>query len=168
MELNRLLKTYYQSDQALEKTIYNEFTHYCLDNILGIEATLSLNEELSTIALMTTAHNGRPTMIGEVQATPVEFNMFFQILESFPHACTYDILHAAYNNREVNAEKVKLAREFLMNAEENKIWDGEVRPLRGAISRLRIKNRKMGIEIAAVLKTGYTIMKYQKYMYLSQ
>jgi hypothetical protein len=158
---------YHFQQDFLERFEHDEFQHFILDRVLETDSTLSLNTKLLTVSLLCVADNGRPMMCKEIQATFTEFNMLLQILESYPHPATYDILHAAYNNKEVNSATILTSREFLLNAEENRIWDAEVRPMRGSLSRLRLKMRTMNIEIASILKTGYTIMKFQKHQYLS-
>jgi hypothetical protein len=43
-------------------------------------------------------------------------------------------------------------------AQENGVWDQEMRPIRCALSRARLKMRTFGIDISSILATGYILM----------
>jgi len=58
----------------------------------------------------------------------------------------------------VNDANTVQARIHLEEAQEEGIWEQEMRAVRCALSRARLKIRSFGIDISSILATGYILM----------
>ncbi|MBO0792593.1 MAG: hypothetical protein J2P36_16820, partial [Ktedonobacteraceae bacterium] len=76
----------------------------------------------------------------------------------FPYYCPYEVMYASFYNGKVSDKVVERCRRRLLEAQEEGIWDQEMRPVRGALSRARLKLRPFGIDISSILSTGYILM----------
>jgi hypothetical protein len=57
----------------------------------------------------------------------------------------------------VTEATIEHCRQYLQEAQQEGIWDQEMRPMRNVLSRARLKLRSFGIEISAIVETGYML-----------
>jgi hypothetical protein len=59
----------------------------------------------------------------------------------------------------VTETTVARCRELLEEAQEEGVWDQEMRPVRNVLSRARLKMHSFGIDIISVHETGYMLKR---------
>lgn len=135
-----------------------EILHFSLQGLLPVEHTLALNTILGTLSLIAVEHD-RPRMIKEQQFSSSEIFVLMPLFESYPYYCPYEVLLASFTYGKVTEITIERCRQHLQEAQQEGIWDQEMRPVRNVLSRTRFKTRAFGIEISAILETGY-ILRY--------
>ena len=91
------------------------------------------------------------------QFTAGEMSVLMPLLEAFPYYCPYEVLLASFQYGNVTEATDERCRQHLQEAQEEGIWDQEMRPMRNVLSRARLKLRSLGIEISTILETGYIL-----------
>ena len=97
-------------------------------------------------------------MVMEQQFTTSEICVLMPLLEAYPYYCPYEVLLASFSNGRVTEVTVARCRQRLQEAQEEGVWDQEMRPVRNILSRTRLKTRTFGIEISSILETGYILL----------
>ena len=134
-----------------------EILHFSLQGLLPVGHTLALNPSLGTLSHIVMNHD-RPQMIMEQQFSNSEISVLLPLLESYPYFCPYDVLLASFTYGKVTDAAIERCRQHLQEAQEEGVWDQEMRPMRNVLSRTRFKTRTFGIEISSILETGYILM----------
>ncbi|WP_246046264.1 hypothetical protein [Thermosporothrix hazakensis] len=134
-----------------------EVLHFSLQGLLPTGHTLALNTTLGTLSHLAIMHD-RPHMLMEQQFTTSEICVLLPLLESYPYYCPYEVLLASFTTGRVTEAAIERCRQRLQEAQEEGVWDQEMRPVRNVLSRTRIKTRTFGIEISSILETGYILM----------
>ena len=136
-----------------------EILHYAMPELLPAGHTLALNVLLGTLSLIANdSHLPYPRMVAEQQFTSSELSLLLPLLNSHPHYCPYEVLLASFNHRKITEATIERCRQRLQEAQDEGVWDQEMRPVRNVLSRTRIKMRSFGVEIASILETGYVLM----------
>jgi len=135
-----------------------EVLHFSLDGLLPSGHTLALNTTLGTLSQLF-CNDDRPQMLAEQQFTTSEIYVLMPLLESYPYYCPYETLLASYNHGKVTEATVTRCRELLQAAQEEGVWDQEMRPVRNILSRTRLKIHNFGIDISSVHETGYMLKR---------
>ena len=130
--------------------------HFSMQGSLPEGDLLALNTTLGTLSYLTMQDN-LPTLIGQQQFTNNEMSVLLPLLDNHPYYCPYEVLYASFYNGTVNEKTIALSREQLDEALATGIWDQQMRPIRNVLSRTRLKTRMMGIDILAILETGYIL-----------
>jgi len=134
-----------------------EILHFSLQDALPPGHILALNTKFGTLSYL--SYDGdRLLMIMQEQFTSTEMSVLLPLLEMFPYYCPYEVLYASFYNGRVTDEAVARSRDHLDQAIEDGLWDPEMRPIRDALSRTRLKLRHFGIDISSILATGYILM----------
>lgn len=150
----RKSKTLDYPSQANEKIL-----HFSLQDALPAGHSLALNLAFGTLSYLVCEDSCTPRLVRQEQFTHTEMAVLLPLLELFPYYCPYEVLYASfYGNGKVNEDGTALARIHLQEAQEDGIWDQEMRPVRCALSRTRLKIRSFGIDISSILATGYILM----------
>jgi hypothetical protein len=132
--------------------------HFSLQDSLPAGHTLALNTTFGTVSYLVTEGN-IPRLVRQEQLTNTEMSVLMPLLELFPYYCPYEVLYASfYGSGKVTDSNVARARERLQEAQEAGTWDQEMRPVRCALSRTRLKMRSFGVDISSILATGYILM----------
>jgi hypothetical protein len=139
------------------KETAEEVLHFSLQGLLPIGHTLALNTTLGTLSHLVVKQE-RPHMVMEQQFTTGEICVLMPLLEAYPYYCPYEVLLASFSSGRVTELTVARCRQRLQEAQEAGVWDQEMRPVRNVLSRTRFKTRSLGIEISAILETGYILM----------
>ena len=138
----------------------DDILHFSLDNLLPEGHTLALNLSLGTLSLIANSRdNFYPYLLAEQQFTASELCVLVPLLKQYPHYCPYEVLLASFNNGNTNEATVERSRNRLFEAQQEGIWDQEMRPVRNVLSRARLKMRSFNIEISSILETGYVLMR---------
>ena len=130
--------------------------HFSMQGSLPEGDLLALNTTLGTLSYLT-MQDSLPTLIGQQQFTNNEMSVLLPLLDNHPYYCPYEVLYASFYNGTVNEKTIALSREQLDEAMATGIWDQQMRPIRNVLSRTRLKTRMMGIDILAILETGYIL-----------
>ncbi|QBD78942.1 hypothetical protein EPA93_24345 [Ktedonosporobacter rubrisoli] len=131
--------------------------HFSLQGALPEGHTLAVNIPFGTCSYLA-SDNGRPLLLMQEQFTGSEMSVLLPLLESFPYYCPYEVMFARFYNGNVSERVVERCRRHLQEAQEAGLWDQEMRPVRSALSRTRIKLRPFGIDVSSILATGYILM----------
>ncbi|MBO0781433.1 MAG: hypothetical protein J2P37_21650 [Ktedonobacteraceae bacterium] len=131
--------------------------HFSLQGALPEGHTLALNTTFGALSYMACEDNRARLMMQE-QFTSTEMSVLLPLLDMFPYYCPYEVMYASFYNGKVSDKVVERCRRRLLEAQEEGIWDQEMRPVRGALSRARLKLRPFGIDISSILSTGYILM----------
>ena len=136
-----------------------EILHYTMEELLPAGHTLAMNILLGTLSLIANNSNlPYPRLVAEQQFTMSELSLLLPLLNSHPHYCPYEVLLASFNHRLITETTIERYRKRLQEAQDEGVWDQEMRPVRNVLSRTRIKMRSFGVEIASILETGYVLM----------
>jgi hypothetical protein len=131
--------------------------HFSLQEALPSTHTLALNLAFGTLSYISCVAD-RPLLLMQEQFTNGELSVLMPLLEAFPYYCPYEIMFAHFYNGKVNDKTIARCREHLQEAAAEGLWDQEMRPVRSALSRARLKLRPFGIDISSILATGYLLM----------
>ncbi len=107
-------------------------THYPLDGLLPPGHSLAFHRGLGTLAHLTVQQD-RAVVLGEQQFTEAEITLLVPLLDHYPH---------------------------LQAALEHGGWEEEMRPVRNAISRTRLKLNRMGLDVPGVLHLGSILVAH--------
>lgn len=135
----------------------HEIMHFSLQDALPAGHILALNTKFGTLSYLSYDGN-RLQMIVQEQFTSTEMSVLLPLLEMFPYYCPYEVLYASFYNGRVSDEVVEQSRQRLNEVMENGMWDQEMRAVRDALSRARLKLRSFGIDVSSILATGYILM----------
>lgn len=136
----------------------DKILHFSLQDSLPNGHTLALNTSFGTVSYLVNEGN-IPRLVRQEQFTNTEMNVLMPLLELFPYYCPYEILYASfYGSGKVTDANIARARTRLQEAQEAGVWDQEMRPVRCALSRTRLKMRSFGVDISSILATGYILM----------
>jgi hypothetical protein len=144
-------------DNQLCKPDNGEMLYFSLEGTLPAGNTLVLNTRLGTLSYLSRGID-RPRLEMQQQFTSSESSLLRPLLELYPHYCPYEVMFASFYNGTITDEMVEQYRQRLYEALEADIWDQQLRPIRNALSRARIKLRPFGIDISSILETGYILM----------
>jgi hypothetical protein len=133
-----------------------DILHFSL-GILPEGHTLAVNPTLGTLSYIIN-DGDYPRLVMQQQFTSGEMSVLLPLLEAFPYYCPYETLLANFQYGHVTEATVERCREQLQEAQEEGIWDQEMRPMRNVLSRTRLKLRSFGIEISTIVETGYILM----------
>ncbi|HTK07142.1 MAG TPA: hypothetical protein VL485_08235 [Ktedonobacteraceae bacterium] len=131
--------------------------HFSLQEALPSTHTLALNLAFGTLSYISCVAD-RPLLLMQEQFTNGEMSVLLPLLEAFPYYCPYEIMFAHFYNGKVSDKIIARSRQHLQAAAEEGLWDQEMRPVRSALSRTRLKLRPFGIDISSILATGYLLM----------
>jgi hypothetical protein len=135
----------------------DEILHFSLQDALPSGHILALNTKFGTLSYLT-YEGDRLQMMVQEQFTGTEMSVLLPLLEMFPYYCPYEVLYASFYNGRASEESVENSRKRLNEAMKNGMWDQEMRAVRDALSRTRLKLRSFGIDISSILATGYILM----------
>jgi hypothetical protein len=142
-----------------------DILHFSLSDLLPAGHTLALNTTLGTLSQLF-CENDMARLLSEQQFTTSEIYVLMPILESYPHYCAYETLLASYSHGKVTEATVDRCRKLLEEAQEEGIWDQEMRPVRNVLSRARIKLHNFGLDIISVHETGYMLKRMTTRRYI--
>ena len=131
--------------------------YFSLEGTLPADHTLVLNTRLGTLSYLSRGLD-RPRLVVQQQFTNSELSLLLPLLELFPDYCPYEVMFANFYNGTITDETVGHCRQLLYRALEEGVWDQQLRPLRNVLSRTRFKLRPFGIDISAILETGYILL----------
>jgi hypothetical protein len=136
-----------------------EILYYTIPELLPVGHTLALNVLLGTLLLMANdATLPYPRLVAEQQFTMSELSLLLPLLNSHPHYCPYEVLIASFDYRTITETTIERSRKRLQDAQDEGVWDHEMRPVRNVLSRTRLKMRSFRVEINSILETGYCLM----------
>jgi hypothetical protein len=134
-----------------------EILHFAPSGLLAPEQALAFNTTLGTLSLLGW-QNDRPRLIVEEQFTPSEISVLVPLLRAYPSYCPYELILASYEAGRLTEETISRYRARLLEAlQQPGGWDEMMRPVRGVLSRARLKLRSFGLVIASVSETGYML-----------
>jgi len=132
--------------------------HFSLEGLLPKGEMLAVNRELGVASILT--YDGQnPQIRAEQYFSPTEMSMLLPLLSSYPEYCPNELLLASFSGR-ITEEEVHLARQRLLRARERGEWDMMMRPMRNALSRVRMKLNTLGIDVRSIFETGYLLRPY--------
>lgn len=130
--------------------------HFSLSG--GLEdKVLALHLDLGSLSLIG-RQDGYPVLLAQQMLTAGELPVTLALLETFPDYCPNEAAYAAYTRGNTAESTVKRAKAHLDRAEAEGIWEGEMRGVRGTISRLRVKLAVLGISVRSISGTGYLLL----------
>jgi hypothetical protein len=154
-------KVYLRKSKTLEypSRANEKILHFSLQDALPPGHSLALNLAFGTLSYLVCEDSSTPRLIRQEQFTHTEMSVLLPLLELFPYYCPYEALYASfYSDGKVDETTTTQARIHLEDAQETGIWDQEMRSVRCALSRARLKIRSFGIDISSILATGYILM----------
>jgi hypothetical protein len=154
-------KVYLRKSKTLDypSRANDKIRHFTLQHSLPEGHSLALNLAFGTLSYLVCENSRLPRLARQEQFSHTEKSVIIPLLEQFPYYCPYEVLYASfYGDGKTTEENIALARKHLEDAQENGVWDQEMRPIRCALSRARLKMRTFGIDISSILATGYILM----------
>jgi hypothetical protein len=133
-----------------------DILHFSLQGVLPPGHMLAVNPLLRTLSYIIN-ESSQPRLIAQQQFTAGEMSVLLPLLEAFPYYCPYEELLASFQYGNVTEATIENCRQYLQEAQQEGIWDQEMRPMRNVLSRARLKLRSFGIEISAIVETGYML-----------
>jgi hypothetical protein len=132
--------------------------HLSLENILPPGTLLAIHRPLGVAAILVCDEH-RPQMQAAAFFPPTEMMVLSPLLAWFPDYCPNEALLASFAGG-TSQEDVERARVRLHRAKERGEWDALMRPLRNALSRVRGKLNRLGIDVRSIFETGYLLRPY--------
>lgn len=128
------------------------FQVYSLPGLLPQGDTLVLNRALRVLTQVTV--NG--DLVEQCRLNPDSVGMLEALLTTTPRYCSDVVLLAAKTgeSEERCAQRLRWAKE----AEDPLVYDNLMRPVRGAISRLRERLQRFHLDLRALIGTGYLLI----------
>jgi hypothetical protein len=137
--------------------------HVSLEGLLPKGEILAVNREHGFVSILT-FDGQNPRIRAEQYFTPVEMSMLLPLVSSYPAYCPNELLLASFSGGTTEKD-IERARNRLLRVKERGEWDALLRPLRNALSRVRIKLNKLGIDVRSIFETGYTLIPYTEGQY---
>jgi hypothetical protein len=134
------------------KSSETKIVHFAFQDLLPPGQTLVLSLGTRTLSLL---QEGR--MVMDQQFSVNELRLLEPILQAFPHYCPYEVLLAHLSAMPVTPNTVARCRQRLLEAQGNGRWQQELRPVRRALSSLRGKLHRFGLEISNVRERGCSL-----------
>jgi hypothetical protein len=131
--------------------------YFTLQGALQEGQTLVLNTALGTLSLLSNGDT-TPRLLIQQQFTASELSLLLPLLEQFPHYCPYEVMFASFYNGVITEETIERCRVQLQEAQDDGVWDQQMRPVRNVLSRIRYKLRGFNLDIISILETGYILM----------
>ena len=128
-------------------------SYFSLPGLLPAGQTLAFNLETRTLSLLAEG----PLIIVEQQFSANEMHILLPILESFPHYSSYEVLLAHISSNIVTASSIARCRQRLQEAQIRGAWQQELRPIRRALSPLRKKLHRFGLEVSNIRERGCSL-----------
>ena len=137
----------------------DKILHFSLQDSLPAGHILALNTVFGTLSYLVSDVMSIPRLVRQEQFTNTEMSVLLPLLELFPYYCPYEVLYANfYSGGKASEENIEQARAHLEEAMEEGTWDQEMRPVRCALSRTRLKMRSFNVDISSILGTGYILL----------
>jgi hypothetical protein len=130
--------------------------HYSLPTALPPGHTLSVNSRLGILSYLI-SEEGQPRIVLQDELTATEVTTLLPLLDHYPDYCPLEALYACFYRSDTSVQEVDRCRQHLFTAQQAGTWDQEMRPLRGAVSRVRLKLHHFGIDVLALISTGYIL-----------
>lgn len=130
--------------------------HFSFASLLPDGAVFAIHPTKKTLAYLTD-DDGRPRMQHIEIFTDVEMRVLLPLFEETPSYCPHEVLYASYMRGNTADSTVAKCRKFLQEAQMSGVWDQEIRPVRNAMSRARLKLRAFGIDVRSIIDTGYLL-----------
>lgn len=128
-------------------------THYPLDGLLPAGQSLAFHCGLGTLAHLTVQQD-RAVVPCCQQFTEAEITLLVPLLDHYPYHCPYEVLWTSFAWNTTAEEAVSRARPRLQAALEQGGCEEEMRPVRNAMSRTRLKLNRMGLDVLNVFHLG--------------
>jgi hypothetical protein len=132
-------------------------TNYPLDGLLPPGHSLASHRALGTLAHLIVQED-RAVVPCCQQFTEAEITLLVPLLDNYPHHCPYELLWTSFAWNTTEEVAITRARPRLQAALEHGGWDKEMRPVRNAISRTRLKLNAMGLDVLNVFQLGYILV----------
>nr|BBH87190.1 hypothetical protein KTC_19410 [Thermosporothrix sp. COM3] len=142
--------------RTTKKCAQNPRIHHFSLQGLPAGHTLALNLDLGTLSYLVYEHDTL-RLLAQEYFCPSELSVLSPLLEQHPYFCPYEHLYACYYYSSTLHEAIERARHLLLKAAEEGKWDQEIRPIRDALSRTRIKLRSLGLDVLTLHQTGYLL-----------
>jgi hypothetical protein len=155
--MSRLEKSEMQTGQftrlKMLQEVETQIDHLTLQGLLPEGKMLALNHQMHTLSLLADG----PQLIIEQRFSENEMRMIVPILEIYPHYCPYEVLLAYLSSKVVTQATIERCRQRLREAQSRGRWQQELRPIRRALSSLRIKLHAFNLEISNVRERGCSL-----------
>jgi len=133
-----------------------EILHFSLQGLFPSGHMFSLNTNLGTLSHLAIKQDW-PILLTQAQFTSTEMSVLLPLLSHYPHYCPCEVLLASFTSGRVTDAALACSRKRLQEARELGMWDLEMRAVRNALSRMRLKLRTLGIEATSIMETGYIL-----------
>ncbi len=127
--------------------------HFSLPGLLSSDQKLALNLETRTLSLLA----GGPQLMIVQQFTTNELRIILPIMESYPHYCPYEVMIAHLASSNVTMGSIARWRQRLQEAQLRGSWQQELRPLRRALTSLRVKLHSFNLEVSNIRERGCSL-----------
>lgn len=134
----------------LKEKEQTKILHFSLPTLLPVGHTLALNLDTRTLSLLADG----PQLIMEQQFSFNELSVIVPILESFPYYCPYEELLAHISSSSVTQATITRCSQRLEEAQNRGTLQEELRPIRRALSSLRVKLHDFDMGISNVRERG--------------
>jgi hypothetical protein len=137
--------------------------HLPLEQVLPDGLVLGLHRDLG-IAVLLTCNEQNPRMRAVPFFPPSEMATLMPLLVSYPDYCPNEQLLASFSGGTTEGA-IEKARIQLLRAKERGEWEMMMRPMRNALSRVRMKLNTLGIDVRSIFETGYLLRPYSAEQY---
>lgn len=134
----------------------NEIVHFFVPGLLPPGHSLALNTRYGTLSRLLCKQD-HPYIVQQLPFSASETSLLLPLLEAYPFYCPYETLVTSFNGAHLTEATIEYHRKRLQEIQKVGAWEQELRPLRNALSRTRLKLRLFDIEISSILETGYIL-----------
>jgi hypothetical protein len=136
----------------------NTMLHLHLEHVLPDRDVLAIHRDRGFVAILTCSDQ-EPQMIAAQFFPPTEMAALMPLVVSHPAYCPNEYLLASFSGGTAEQD-IEKARNRLLRAKERGEWDALMRPMRNALSRVRIKLNSLKIDVRSIFETGYLLRPY--------
>ncbi len=106
------------------------------------------------------ADAGKPRIQGAQQFTDSEMCLLLPLLQAHPGHCSYASMLAHYHSPDGTSIEQLVAQidAWLKEAQGTQAWEQQMQPVRDLFVQMHSKLQALGLDIGAVLGTGYVLL----------
>ena len=124
---------------------------------LATEEVFAFDVTSRIVIRLAVGEDGLPQLLGSQCLSPGEAFIFHALFNAYPYQTLMEELYAAWFFHSLTDASLAKSRDRLRQAQANDALEQELDPIRTIVSRIRLKVRKLGLDIAGIYDVGYQL-----------
>ena len=131
--------------------------HFHLDGLLPPHAVLALQTVYGTLSYLI-GEEGQPFMRCEALFTTTELSILLPLLVFYPNYVPNEVFFASFYRGTTKESMVAKSQKHLHAITSPEQWAQEMRPIQGAIGKVRGKLSVFDLEVLTIFNRGYVLV----------